>query len=275
MGIVQILFGLVVSISAFANTTKIVGGQIDRSPPGWMGSVQVGGQHFCGATLITSNWALTAAHCHLGWTRHRLPVDNVTVVFQTNGHNQQGRYNVRVRRAVPHPQGLEIFNANDQNVIWAAVKGYDFLLLELETPVPVSPVPLVSGTLSDFIARAPTRYPAYAIGWGTIDPGGISIGFQLKKTGALNYSSPQQCTGTASNYVHYCLESNVDNVCTGDSGGPALVKLGNSVYQIGVASFVAPKSGNAPICTPGNTINVFVNIDSARSWISQVTGRKM
>ncbi|WP_052379891.1 MULTISPECIES: trypsin-like serine protease [unclassified Pseudoalteromonas] len=45
-------------------TPKIVGGEpvTDNSRP-WMTSLQYNNQHFCGASLISDTWVLTAAHC--------------------------------------------------------------------------------------------------------------------------------------------------------------------------------------------------------------------
>ena len=43
--------------------TKIVGGQIAPSPISWQVSVQIGGSHFCGGTILDTYTILSAAHC--------------------------------------------------------------------------------------------------------------------------------------------------------------------------------------------------------------------
>ena len=42
---------------------EIVGGQIAPSPIPWQVSVQIGGSHFCGGTILDSYTILSAAHC--------------------------------------------------------------------------------------------------------------------------------------------------------------------------------------------------------------------
>ena len=42
---------------------EIVGGQIAPSPIPWQVSVQLGGFHFCGGTILDTYTLLSAAHC--------------------------------------------------------------------------------------------------------------------------------------------------------------------------------------------------------------------
>ena len=42
---------------------EIVGGQIAPSPIPWQVSVQIGGSHFCGGTILDTYTILSAAHC--------------------------------------------------------------------------------------------------------------------------------------------------------------------------------------------------------------------
>lgn len=43
---------------------RIVGGEdVDISTCGWQISLQRSGRHFCGGSIISNNWILTASHC--------------------------------------------------------------------------------------------------------------------------------------------------------------------------------------------------------------------
>jgi secreted trypsin-like serine protease len=50
--------------SAHARVTKIIGGEIaiPHSQP-YIVSLQLRKSHFCGASIISDTWVLTAAHC--------------------------------------------------------------------------------------------------------------------------------------------------------------------------------------------------------------------
>ena len=45
------------------NLAEIVGGQQAPSPIPWQVSVQIGGSHFCGGTILDTYTILSAAHC--------------------------------------------------------------------------------------------------------------------------------------------------------------------------------------------------------------------
>ena len=45
------------------NPAEIVGGQQAPTPIPWQVSVQNGGQHFCGGTILDTFTILSAAHC--------------------------------------------------------------------------------------------------------------------------------------------------------------------------------------------------------------------
>ena len=49
------------------NPAEIVGGQIAPSPIPWQVSVQIGGSHFCGGTILDTYTILSAAHCFDGF----------------------------------------------------------------------------------------------------------------------------------------------------------------------------------------------------------------
>lgn len=46
------------------NSNRIVGGfEIDIEEVPWQVSLQIYSSHFCGGSIISQNWILTAAHC--------------------------------------------------------------------------------------------------------------------------------------------------------------------------------------------------------------------
>ncbi|GLV45266.1 epsilonTrypsin [Carabus blaptoides fortunei] len=97
---------------------RIVGGEqttIDKYP--YQLSVRSGGYHFCGASIIGPNHALTAAHC----VRNGSP-NGISLHAGTSYKTQVGSKHNAVKVTV-HPR----YGSSD----------YDFAILEVGTPFPI------------------------------------------------------------------------------------------------------------------------------------------
>uniref|UniRef100_A0A803VXW8 Transmembrane serine protease 7 n=1 Tax=Ficedula albicollis TaxID=59894 RepID=A0A803VXW8_FICAL len=126
--------------------TRIVGGEDTRSEKWpWQASLHMGAQgHVCGASVISSRWLISAAHCFLdsGSVRHALFIESIT-------------------RIIVHPQ-------YDQSI-----SDYDIALLEMETPVLFSELvqPICLPSTSRVFLYGTV---CYVTGWGAIKENSIT-----------------------------------------------------------------------------------------------------
>lgn len=98
---------------------RIVGGfLIDISQVPWQVSLQTSGRHFCGGSIISDKWLLTAAHCTNAVPQAR----SYTVRIGSSENNQGGTLH-KVKRIIQHKQ----FSSRTVD--------FDFSLLELTQPI--------------------------------------------------------------------------------------------------------------------------------------------
>ncbi|XP_017478063.1 PREDICTED: serine protease SP24D-like [Rhagoletis zephyria] len=204
-------------------------------------SLQVAGQHYCGGSIISANYVVTAAHCVIGDQGQTLPASMVTLrAGSTQIHS--GGVLVRIAKIIIHP--LYVSNIND------------IALLRLSTPLTFSKsikaIPLA-------ISNPPTGASVIVSGWGNLRQNGAQP-THLQYT-TLRSISTLQCRRQIA-YVPtsvVCLAHTSGNgICYGDSGGPAIYKG----KLIGVANFIIRECG---LSFPDG----YAKISFFRSWLRE------
>jgi secreted trypsin-like serine protease len=224
---------------------QIIGGGNATEAYPWMASFQLNGtSHNCGASLIHAQWAITARHCadaitNLGALRLRIG---------SSTYNAGGTVSA-VDRVVTPP---------------GDVVGEDIALLHLPSPVPNTPIRLAPDAGA---AGTPTRI----IGWGLTCPtrgcGAAPVNLQQLDT---TLSADGSCAlGGIVGATEICVGQWFANTgaCFGDSGGPALRRVGSEWQLTGVTSRLA---GLVAYC--GIAPSIYGDATAFRSFISTTIG---
>lgn len=232
--------------------SRIIGGM--DSLPGewpWMASLQMDERHFCGGSIISQWWILTAAHCILDVPMKKLQV--------SVGHTELefGADLINVEKIIVHPQFLGTSGNND------------ITLLLLASPLRYNKI-TVPICLPPGAPYQPEDWKTcYITGWGTTVSGKISFPSILKKVKILLYSKPQ-CLDWMSSLTDNMLCAGISeggkDACQGDSGGPLVCRsfTSRTWYQIGVVSW---GRGCGEPSRPG----IYVVVSNYIEWIHNVS----
>ncbi|XP_062556156.1 trypsin 5G1-like [Armigeres subalbatus] len=204
--------------------------------------------HFCGGSIISGRWILSAAHC-AGSSDN--PMINVRV---GSSLSDEGGLLVAAKRFIQHPQ----YNFETLD--------YDVALLELSeelklddqfyaVQLPEQDEPVNDGTCLQ------------VSGWGDTQ-NAYENGYQLKAA-TIPIVNQKECAqsyewfGTVTPRMLCAgFDKGGNNACHGDSGGP-LVMDGNKL--VGVVSWSFG-------CAEKNHPTVFARVASVRSWIKEISG---
>ncbi|XP_011548805.3 chymotrypsin-2-like [Plutella xylostella] len=243
-----------------SDNNRIVGGtQAEEGSAAHMVALTVGSNivsFSCGASLITTQTILTAAHCIEGaWVNGSL-VSSYRATVGTNVWNQGGT-SYAIARNVTHPNYLESIIKNDIGLLMTSTD------IHLSDTVKV--IPLSFGFVGEGIK---TR----ATGWGRIRAGGPLSNNLLELT--LSTISGEECVekvAQAAVELEYlvpdvdpalelCVFHSVDHgMCNGDSGS-ALVRT-DIGGQVGVVSWGFPCALGAP--------DMFTRVGAFRDFIEK------
>jgi len=213
-------------------SSNIVGGK-ESIPYSWPWQVVMfkGDEPWCGGTVISNQWIMTAAHCI---EDREKPFTVKLGVFNKYKNDEPGEVVSVVSDIVPHPN----FNFSA-----SCCAPYDIALLKLEKPVEYTDhiTPICLPNAEDKDAKAGTE--AILTGWGLTRAFGE--GSQQLRQVTLPVVSPEICEAASEQFekddmVCFGLKEGNKGACHGDSGGPAVYqKPGDNGRwtQIGITSW--------------------------------------
>ena len=235
---------------------KIIGGE--PAPPGafpWQVSLGVSwiadpfSAHFCGGSVLSAKWILTAAHCAV-----RLTPGQVIV---TAGTNQlvAGATRRNVNRIIVHKS----YNRQNQD--------NDVALLELRDPLPtglsIQTVELLQPAEESGLSETSVFT---VVGWGaTVEGGGVVR--NLRFLDALPFVPRTVCNSTqaydgriTANMICAGVRAGGKDSCQGDSGGPLTFGTGPSSKLAGVVSW-----GDG--CAQPDKVGVYTRVPNYVGWV--------
>ncbi|XP_022904838.1 trypsin-7-like [Onthophagus taurus] len=226
---------------------RIVGGQtVNIANFPYQVSLRLGTSHFCGAVIIGTNWAVTAAHCLVG-------VSGTFSIRSGSSMANSGGTIHSISRLVVHGS----YNSRTLD--------FDIALAQISGSFALGSTGVQRINLPSAGSRPSAGTNAVVSGWGAIREGGPgATQLQAVTVPIVSQASCRSSYGTSAitdRMICAGFASGGRDACQGDSGGPLAV--GNTL--VGVVSW-----GRG--CARPNFPGVYACTGNLRNWIAQISG---
>merc|ERR1712037_904927 len=237
---------------------RIVGGiEAEEHEWPWQVALFIDDAWFCGGSLISETYVLTAAHCAQGASYF----DIMLGAHNIRASSEPNRVEITSYNGWTHPQ----WNSN--------TLANDIALVQLPTPAPIN----------DYISPVCLPAPGEVVGpgdmvcvtgWGKTTDASGGISPNLQEVCNLPVISNADCTAVYGNIDEgvFCVDTTGGRgSCNGDSGGPAIMRVsrrgaGDQWKEVGIVSF-----GSSAGCESGMPA-AFTRVEHFLDWILTETG---
>ncbi|XP_040835099.1 serine protease 40-like [Ochotona curzoniae] len=245
-------------------TGRIYGGtraEPERWP--WQASLLLNGQHVCGASLIASNWVVSAAHCFQRCISSPQTSNYYHILLGYNQLSKPTNFSrkMSVSKVFVHPE-------YDKRHRF----GSDIALLQLHRQAAfnshILPACVPEANLHLYVDTA-----CWISGWGMITEDGEQPKalqqakiFTMENQMCSSFfppppnADPSDIVTVQEEMICAADFRNPPSICRGDSGGPLVCFLNNSWFLVGATSWSAP-------CFPPIMPSVFTRISYFSNWI--------
>ncbi|XP_012790876.2 transmembrane protease serine 11B-like protein [Sorex araneus] len=218
----------------------------------WQASLKRNGKHYCGASLISERYLVTAAHCFKGTNNPK----NYTVSFGTRVSPPYMLHHVQ--RIIVHENYILGQHRNDIAIIMLTEK------VSFKNDVHRICLPEATQIF-------PPGEGVVVTGWGALSyEGEYPVLLQKAPVKIIDTAicNAEEAYGGMVEDEMLCagyIEGNID-ACHGDSGGPLVHPNSRNIwYLVGIVSWGVE-------CGKVNKPGVYVRVTSYRSWIASKTG---